>query len=142
MNFGKWIVVSFISFALFIGVLVLVCVRQDLNLVSKNYYQEELVHGEKMEQIRNTNLLGEQPDIKVNGNQIELKFNRMQEVENGQILFMRPSDADLDQVFKVVPNQGTVLRFDANDFEAGQYRARFKWTMEQKDYFFEKIIVL
>ena len=142
MDFGKWIVVSFVSFALFIGMLVLVCVRQDLNLVSKNYYQEELVHGEKMEQIRNTNLLGEQPDIKVNGNRIELTFNRMHDVENGQILFMRPSDAGLDQVFKVVNDQGTVLRFDANDFEVGQYRARFKWTMQQKDYFFEKIIVL
>jgi hypothetical protein len=142
MNFGKWIVVSFISFALFMGVLVMVCVQQDLNLVSKNYYQEELVHGAKMDQIRNTNLLGEQPDIRVSGNQIELKFNRMQEIENGQILFMRPSDAGLDKVFSVKPNQGTVLRFDANDFELGQYRARFKWTMQQKDYFFEKVIVL
>lgn len=142
MNFGKWIVVSFISFALFISVLVVVCVRQDVNLVSKNYYQEELVHGEKMEQIRNTNLLDEQPDIKVNGNQIELQFKRMHEVENGQMLFMRPSDAGLDQVFEVGSSEGTVVRFDANDFEVGQYRARFKWTMEGKDYFFEKIIVI
>lgn len=142
MNFGKWIVVSFISFALFIGALVVVCVRQDINLVSKNYYQEELVHGEKMEQIRNTNLLDEQPDIKVNGNQIELQFKRLQEVENGQVLFMRPSDAGLDQVFKVEPSQGTILRFETSDFEVGQYRARFKWTMEGKEYFFEKIIVI
>lgn len=142
MNFGKWIVVSFISFALFISVLVVVCVRQDVNLVSKNYYQEELVHGEKMEQIRNTNLLDEQPDIKVNGNQIELQFKRMHEVENGQMLFMRPSDAGLDQVFEVGSSEGTVVRFDAHDFEVGQYRARFKWTMEGKDYFFEKIIVI
>jgi hypothetical protein len=142
MNFGNWIVVSFISFALFISALVVVCVRQDVNLVSKNYYQEELVHGEKMEQIRNTNLLDEQPDITVNGNQIELQFKRLGEVENGHVLFMRPSDAGLDQVFKVESSQGNVLRFDASDFKVGQYRARFKWTMEGKNYFFEKIIVI
>jgi hypothetical protein len=142
MNFGKWIVVSFIAFAFFIGVLVLICVRQDINLVSKNYYQEELMHSEKMEQIRNANLLDAQPDIIVNGNQIELQFRRMQEVDNGQLLFMRPSDAGLDQVFTVEPSSSTIIKFDTNDFEAGQYRARFKWRMGERNYFFEKIIVI
>ena len=142
MNFGKWIVVSFISFALFISVLVVVCVRQDVNLVSKNYYQEELVHSEKMEQIKNTNLLEVQPRIEIYGNQVELHFSELLDIERGELMFMRPSDSRLDQTFKVESTASDVLRFNANDFETGQYRVRFKWTMKGKDYFFEKIIVI
>jgi hypothetical protein len=40
MNWGKWIIVSFVLFAGFIGTLVTVCVRQDISLVSKDYYKE------------------------------------------------------------------------------------------------------
>ncbi|MBK5280183.1 MAG: FixH family protein [Bacteroidia bacterium] len=142
MNFGKWIVVSFISFALFIGVLVAICVRQDVNLVSKNYYQEELKHGEKMQQISNANLLLDQPDIIVNRDQVELHFGRLLEVENGQILFMRPSNSRLDQIYKVESSVYNVQRFRRSDFEVGHYRAQFKWSMEGKDYFYEKTIVI
>jgi hypothetical protein len=44
----KWIVAAFVFFALFIGTLVFISMRQDIGLVSKNYYQDELKHSEKM----------------------------------------------------------------------------------------------
>ncbi len=142
MNFGKGIVVSFILFALFIAVLVVVCVRQDVNLVSDNYYQEELVHSEKMDQIKNTNLLLEQPNILVLKDYVELHFSRLLDVEKGEVIFIRPSDSNLDKIFKVESGAGDVQQFKLIDFEKGQYRVRFKWTMEGRDYFYEKLIVI
>ena len=47
MNFGKWIVVAFVFFSLFIGTLVTVCVRQDISLVSTDYYKEELIYQDQ-----------------------------------------------------------------------------------------------
>lgn len=142
MNFGKWIVVSFVLFAVFIGVLVVICMRQDVNLVSQNYYQEELIHGEKMQQIGNTNLLEERPDITILENRIELHFSRLQEVEHGELTFIRPSDKRLDQQFRIQPSSNEIQSFSLDGFERGQYRARFKWSMEGKEYYFEKIIVI
>lgn len=46
----KYIVFSFIAFALFIGTLVVVCVRQDIPLVSVNYYEEDLRYDHKLAQ--------------------------------------------------------------------------------------------
>ncbi|MEK6782412.1 MAG: FixH family protein [Bacteroidota bacterium] len=142
MDFGKGIIVAFISFAVFIGVLVVVCVRQDVNLVSANYYQEELAHSEKMDQIKNTNLLQERPQISLSENQIELHFSRFQEVEKGELTFMRPSDGRLDLHFKIESTHNNVQVFSLDGFAKGQYRAQFKWSMEGKDYFYEKIIVI
>ena len=48
MHYGKSIVVAFILFAMFIGTLVTVCIREDVNLVSPDYYEEELAHGQKI----------------------------------------------------------------------------------------------
>ena len=42
MNWGTWIALSFVLFALFIGALVVVCVRQDINLVALDYYKQEI----------------------------------------------------------------------------------------------------
>ena len=47
MNWGKSIVLAFVLFAVFIGVLVAVCVREDISLVSRNYYNEELDYQTK-----------------------------------------------------------------------------------------------
>ena len=142
MNFGKGIVVSFVLFALFIFVLVVICVQQDVNLVSINYYQEELVHSEKMDQIKNTNLLLEQPSILVLKDYVELHFSRLVDVEKGEVTFIRPSDSHLDKIFKVESAMGDVQQFQLTNFVKGQYRARFKWTMEGRDYFYEKLIVI
>ena len=48
MNWGKSIVLSFILFAAFIGTLVTVCIRQDISLVSKDYYEEELQYDKSV----------------------------------------------------------------------------------------------
>ena len=53
MNWGKWIIVSFVLFAAFIGILVVICVRQDISLVSKNYYQEELAYQQQIDRMNN-----------------------------------------------------------------------------------------
>ena len=63
MNWGKSIVLSFVLFAVFIGVLVAVCVREDISLVSRNYYNEELDYQTKMNGARNVDQLSQKPEI-------------------------------------------------------------------------------
>ena len=73
MDFGKWIVVAFVLFAVFIGTLVTVCVRQDISLVSKEYYKEELAYQDQIVRIANTEKLGLKPKItKVNNVTLQL----------------------------------------------------------------------
>jgi hypothetical protein len=136
----KWVIVAFISFALFIGTLVFVCVREDISLVSPNYYQDELVHQVKMDQQRNMASLKDQPLIKMADAQIDVFFQPLEKMEKGELRLARPSDAGLDQRFELTnrPEQS----FKLARWEKGLYRVSMQWSMQGKDYYFEKLIVL
>ena len=142
MNFGKWIFVSFVLFALFIATLVTVCVRQDINLVSADYYQEELVHEQKMNQIQNANTLKSKPLISVEGSIVSVSFDDFNKVEQGELKILRPSDARLDKRFKLSASKMQVQQFPLENWSKGLYRASMQWRMDGKDFYFEKLIVL
>ena len=122
MNFGKWIVVAFISFALYIGVLVVVCVRQDINLVSKDYYRDELKYQQKLDQINNTNHLSHLPVIAIKNGQARISFGENQHIQSGMLKIERPSNERLDRNFSLSPDQST-QEFNLGNWIPGLYRA-------------------
>ena len=142
MNFGKWILVSFIGFALFIGTLVTVCVRQDINLVSSDYYKQELAYQKQIERKQNANSLSSLPKIEFVNNKITVSYKDFNQVANGELKLLRPSDARLDQTFNVHSTNDTVQIFEINIPKSGMYKASFTWTMGDKEYFVEETIYL
>ena len=141
MNFGKWIVVAFVCFALYIAVLVAVCVRQDVNLVSKDYYRDELKYQQKLDQINNANHLDHLPTLIIENGQVKISFGENQHVQNGKLKIERPSNEKLDRSFSLSPNQAT-QEFNIGNWAPGLYRASVSWTMNDKEYYFEKQIIL
>ncbi len=142
MNFGKAIVLSFVLFAMFIGVLVTVCIREDVNLVSKDYYQDELEYQKKLDRIHNTNQMSQPPTIIAEKGRVSIVFEKAYRVETGELKFSRPSSDKLDQRFELDPAGGNVQQFELRRWEPGLYRASLTWTTDGKDYFLEELIVL
>src|SRR5687767_14319290 len=114
MNFGHWILVAFALFALFIGTLVTVCVRQDINLVSKNYYNEELKYQEQITRINNTNQLSEKPAIAKVGDNLQVRFDAQFKVQKGELKLFCPADPKMDRVFTLSPASGNSQLIDIN----------------------------
>jgi hypothetical protein len=142
MNFGKWIVVAFVLFAGFIGTLVTVCVKQDIPLVTKEYYQEELAYQDQIQRQENTTTLLDEPKISVNKHQLILDYNFLPGIDKGKIKLFRPSDPTLDQDFEISVSGATSQSFEISKPEPGLYKARMTWEQEGKEYFLEKIVVL
>lgn len=142
MNFGKWIVVSFVLFTLFIATLVAVCVRQDINLVSKDYYKEELAHQQKMTLIKNTQSLESLPSLSLSGNVLIVSFADLNKIQKGEVRLLRPSDSRLDKKFKLNEKGKLVQQFPLEVWSKGLYRAVMQWTMDGKEFYYEKLIVL
>jgi hypothetical protein len=142
MNWGKSIVLVFILFAVFIGVLVTVCVKQDISLVSKNYYEEELDYQKQIERMNNTSRLPVKPVISVSNGSLQITYSTLQQVDEGQLKLFRPSDVHFDRQFKVQPFLNPIQYFDVHDFPKGMYRARMQWSSNGKEYFMEEIINL
>jgi hypothetical protein len=140
MNFGNWIVVAFVLFAIFIGVLVTVCVRQDISLVSKNYYSEELAYQDQIKRINNTTGLSKKPGIaKIDDNTIQITFDKELKIENGRVKFFCPSDPKMDRDFELTADGNTQL-FNTSALRKGMYKVKLLWVMDGKEFYYEEII--
>lgn len=138
----KWVVAAFVFFALFIGTLVVISIRQDIGLVSKNYYQDELKHGEKMAQQANANQLSEQPEITFENNSVKVVSPLFSTIESGNLKVQRPSDERLDQQFEISAGGSASQSFELKVWERGLYRVSMTLKMDGKEYYFEKLMVL
>ena len=143
MNWGKSIVLAFILFAVFIGVLVTVCVRQEVSLVSKTYYQEELDFQAQLDRKRNTAALIDRPDIQVGEDQsLKITFTGFSQLEKGRLSLYSPSDATQDKTFPLQPTSATDQIFSTGKLKKGKYIARMTWTMHNKEFYYETTLYL
>lgn len=143
MNFGQGIAVSLALFMGFIGYLAYRTFQENTDLVSDNYYEEEVVFQETINAVENTNALhGKVIWTKGNG---ELKVKFPEEFKGGEIKanvsFLCPSDKEKDIELEIdtpVENQFFV---NLSDFKAGPYRMQLSWQADHENYYYEELIV-
>lgn len=143
MNWGKSIVLVFVLFAAFIGTLVTVCVRQDISLVSADYYKDELEYGEQMQKEANTEQLINRPIIELTGDQLlTVHFADFNKMENGELTLYSPGDITQDRKFPLAKNSDATLIIPTASFRKGKYKASMTWTMAGKQYYYQTQIIL
>jgi hypothetical protein len=142
MNWGKSIVVVFVLFALFIGTLVTICVRQDVSLVAPDYYKQELDFQKQIERSQNAAALSSKPEISVNDRQLQVSYANFSQIEKGEVKLFRPSDVKLDKTFSLHASDSSIQLFDITAQQRGMYKASMRWTMDGREYFVEETIYL
>lgn len=140
MNWGQSIILAFVLFALFIGSLVVVCLRQDVQLIAPDYYQQELVYQQQLERMNNANRLAVRPVIHVSREWLEVEYTLMADLENPTLELFRPSDQRFDRNFNL--SAEVKQRLDVRSLPQGFYKARMRWTMQGREYFIEEMIYL
>ncbi|MFN8333505.1 MAG: FixH family protein [Cyclobacteriaceae bacterium] len=141
MNAGKWIVIVFILFAGFIGTLVTICVREDISLVSKDYYKEELAYQEQIKRMKNTAELTVKPQVTATQASLRVVFDASHSVTQGQLNLFCPSDASMDRKFTLNSNKRE-FSWPLTGIKPGMYRVKLHWSMNSKDYYQEEIVNL
>jgi len=142
MSWGKGITLAFVAFALFIAALVTVCVRQDISLVSVNYYDDELRYQEQIDRLNNTATLAEKPQILVRDGLLEVRFSTFAQFEHGELVVTRPSDARYDATFMVSSGGDSVRVFDLSTYPVGRYNTSLRWKMNGKEFLIQESISL
>lgn len=143
MNWGKWIIVSFVLFIAFIATLVTVCVREDVSLVTTDYYQDEIAYQDQLDRLSNTKALTEKPSIKVTDDRdLEIAFTKFNEIEKGTLQLFRPSNEQMDRHFTIEASNRPQQYYTLDGLPKGMYRARLQWTMHGKEYYLEEIVTL
>lgn len=143
MNWGKSIVLAFVLFGAFIATLVTICMQQDVSLVTKDYYREELAYQRQIDRMAQTATLSEKPVIQLEGpNLLKVSYREFSKVRKGALELFRPSDPALDKHFVLPKTSEPSLYFSTEGLEKGMYRARLRWSMNGREFFLEEVIRL
>lgn len=144
MNFGSKIVILYLAFVGLILTLVFMSYGQKVELVSTDYYAQEINFQQKINATNNEkSLIGESITHSINDNSIILKIDSvvLSSDFKGTVTFFRPSDSSKDVQLKMnfVNNQQTI---NASALIHGAYKMQLSWESNGKHYFKEEVIFI
>jgi len=134
------IIGAFVFFALFIGTVVAVCMREDISLVSSDYYNQELAYQDQIKKINNTAGLAIKPSIKIIDGKLIIEFDKTSEIESGDVLLFCPSNSKMDRRFKLEAARASSRKLDLSGLATGMYRVKLSWRLNGSDYYQEEVI--
>jgi len=142
MNWGKGVALGFVLFAIMIIGLVVVCMKQDVSLVAKDYYRQEIAFQDRIEEIQNARQMKKQVRFVLNKQKqaASLIFPMEKGYTNhqGEIHFFRPSDSSMDQRIAVALDENGEQHLDLSQLPPGFWKLQLSWTANGKRFFEEK----
>lgn len=143
MNFGVKITILYLSFVGLILTLVFMCFRQNVELVSKDYYAQEIKFQDRINAINNEKNLVGSISHSINGKEIALTIDStlVSDDFEGTINFFRPSDSSKDVQIKMsfINNEQII---NTNELIHGTYKLQLSWESNQINYFKEEVIFI
>ena len=146
---NPWPLAIVLTFALFIsgtvGLVVMAC-SQRSDLVSNDYYDQEVRYQNHIEQVRRTHQLPAPGTIRYDQQAqrilVGLPPEQVRSPVRGWIKLYRPSAAGLDRQFELHPGTDGLQRLDASALVPGLWKVRVCWTSGGEDYFMDQPIKL
>ncbi|OON66230.1 FixH family protein [Hymenobacter sp. CRA2] len=137
------IIATFVLFACFIGYMVKQAMGTSVDLVSKDYYEQELQHQQRMNAVARTAALPGTVTLTHTAGTLTLQLPaslRGQEV-SGKVQFFRPSDQTLDFSVPLRPDATGAQQLSTTKLKPGYWRVRLDFEAGGQPYFVEKSMV-
>lgn len=139
----NWFHYILITLALFISLMVYFAVRSTqtkLDLVSVNYYEEELKFQDKINKINNTQLWDDSiKTVLQENNKLLISFPSNMKVSSGSMRMYCPQDKSKDKAIDLVLDTNNTMLLDVNDCR-GFYRIEIDWENDGKQYLTQRKI--
>jgi nitrogen fixation protein FixH len=137
------------AFALFISgtvcLIVLACTHGS-DLVSANYYEQELKFQEHIDRVHRTEVMAASAKVAYNADNatitLSLPTPQIAGATAGHIQLYRPSSVGLDRDVKLNVDRSGIQSVDASGLEPGLWRVRVSWTAEEREYYTEQQLVV
>jgi len=139
MHWGHKIILVFTLFAVGMLTLVYKSMHAHVDMVTGDYYAEELQYQHVIDGRRNAEALSAPVNISQPGNMVEIQLPpEMRDKEvHGQLLFYRPSDSRKDIKVALAPDASGRQLVDRQHFITGPYRVKVQWEADHTAYFQE-----
>ncbi len=137
LNWGHGLAIALGCFILFILFLIFIFPmgKQNADMISNNYYEEELQYQNIIDAKNNAAKLEKTPEYKATSEGILISFPETIKVDGNTANFIlfRTNDSNLD-VKKEITLQHNVFLIPKKVISAGSYTLKLKWTENKKPY--------
>jgi len=143
-NWGTGILLAIIIFMLFMILLVFQTMRQNFDLVEKDYYPKALEYQQQIDKEQNARKLEEKVKIKNTGEYLEINFQSFFNPDEitGKIIFYKPSDKSGDIIEDIKLDTTGCQKFPVNRLQKGKYILKVDYQVEGVEYFQEETIFI
>jgi nitrogen fixation protein FixH len=120
-------------------------VHQNMDLVSRDYYREEILYQQQIDNLRRTCQFSGEVSARYDGKAREIVVTlpiAHSLNASGTIQLYRPSDASLDHSVPLLLKSDGSQKIRAGDLRPGLWKVRIQWSAAGRDYFFDHPVVI
>lgn len=142
INWGIKITVLYLGFVTLIICMVTMAMHEKVELVSKDYYEQELKFQDRINKTNRSNELKEPLTWEMKSDGLILKFPSQfnGQKTSGSVYFFRPSDASLDKTIIFPTDSNTFRNVSTKELKKGLYKMQINWKANNVEYYNEGII--
>lgn len=143
-NWGTGIVLALLVMISGMLVLVSIAVRQDFDLVDKDYYQKSISYQQHIEKVGNTAALETKIAFELSADTLKLTFPDLANYQeySGKIHFYSPVEARRDFSLDVKMDTAFSQIIDLKNLEKGRYQVKIDWKANAVSYYQEEEIAV
>ena len=141
INWGYKIALLYLGFVALIVSMVIMAMRQKVDLVAKNYYEQEIAYQKKIDKQNLSSALSVPLSWELKNNELSFKFPSQFKGKNivSEIYFFRPSDERMDKIF-TRSDSSLNQNIPTNNLAKGIYKMQINWKVNNGEYYNEGII--
>lgn len=138
-NWGTKIFLAYGLFVVFMLTMVYLCTLQHYDLVTPDYYAQELKYQEVIDGKNNLEALGKKVEINQTANLVSVQLPTDITDGKGEVKFYRPDNASLD--FNMTLSEGNTVMVPAAKLKTGLYKVKSVWMHDGKRYYDEQTFI-
>lgn len=144
MNFGNKLLLVFAAFAAMMIYMVYRCVAIPVDLVSKEYYKDEIAYQQVIDGTNNANALSAAVKLVHLDGAIKIQFpNEMKHQDiKGTVYFYCAANDHKDKHFPLSPNQDGEQQIITSQLKKGNYTVKIDWLNKGNHYYNEQPITI
>ena len=143
LSWGWKIMIVYGGFVILILSMVIASNRQHFDLVSKDYYEEEIAYQKVIDAGKNQSCLSQPLGIHANDKMVVIDFPAefKDKVLSGTVQFYSPVNSDWDRNYKIT-SQNNGLTIDRTALRNTRYTIKISCTVDGENYYQESEILL
>jgi DUF971 family protein len=141
MSWGNKLVIVFLAFGALMFYMVSRCIQTPVNLVSKEYYKDELAYQEVIDGQINANLLSSKVKIRQNADFVTVQLPaEQQHPVTGKLWFYCPSASARDRKIQLQTDENGLQKIPRQLFPEGNYTVKISWDDGKENFYAEEFL--